>query len=146
MSNPYPVTSWSVVNSLGTRTEQVMQGLRSGVPVHLPSPPETGFPAVCGAVSPDLPALEGDLAKFDSRNNRFVVRALDEMAGSLAAARERWGAGRVGICVGSSTAAMDEIERAHRLHVRNGATPAGFDVLSQGSADGLVRVLRACLR
>jgi 3-oxoacyl-[acyl-carrier-protein] synthase-1 len=65
------------------------------------------------------------------------------MAESLEAARERWGAGRVGICVGSSTAAMDEIEGAYALYARTGAPPKGFDVLTQGSADGLVRVLRA---
>ena len=139
----YPVTSWSVVNALGTNTEQVMRGLRAGEPVLSAPPPETGFPAMCGAVSPELPPLRGDLAALDSRNNRFVVCTLDELAEPLAKVRERWGAGRVGICVGSSTAAMDEIERAHAHHASTGSTPPGFDVLVQGSADGLVRVLRA---
>lgn len=140
--NPYPVTSWSVVNALGTTTEQVMRGLRAGRPVLSSPPPETGFATRCGVVSPDLPPLGGELASVDSRNNRFVECALAQMAESLADARERWGAPRVGICVGSSTAAMDEIERAYSLHSQSGALPPGFDVLSQGSADGLVRALR----
>jgi len=142
-NSAYPVTSWSVVNALGTNTEQVMRGLRAGKPALSPPPPETGFPAMCGAVSSDLPPLRNDLAELDSRNNRFVACALDELAEPLAKVREQWGAGRVGICVGSSTAAMDEIERAHALHVRTGSIPLGFDVLAQGSAEGLVRVLRA---
>jgi 3-oxoacyl-[acyl-carrier-protein] synthase-1 len=68
------------------------------------------------------------------------------MAPELAAARDRWGADRVGICVGSSTAAMDEIENAFAVHAEAGAIPADFDVLARGSADGLVRALRALTR
>jgi len=138
----YPVTGWSVVNALGTTTEQVMQGLRAGRPMLSPAPEGTGFATVCGAVAADLPPLQGELAVLDSRNNRFVARALEEMAPSLEAASERWGSARVGICVGSSTAAMDEIENAFAAHAKNGAIPEGFDVLSMGSADGLVRTLR----
>ena len=139
----YPVTGWSVVNALGTSTERVMRGLQSGQPSLSPPPAETGFATVCGAVSPDLEPLGSELAGFDSRNNRFVARALGEMAGVLEVAAERWGPARIGICVGSSTAAMDEIERAYAVHARTGSLPEGFDVLANGSADGLARVLRA---
>ncbi len=139
----YPVTSWSIVNSLGTTTAEVMAGLRRGRPA-LSAPPEgTGFVTACGVVTADLPPLEGRLAAFDSRNNRFVQRALGEMSDHLVGALARWGAQRVGICVGSSTAAMDEIEAAFTAHARTGSIPAGFDVLSRGSADGLIRALRA---
>jgi 3-oxoacyl-[acyl-carrier-protein] synthase-1 len=62
---------------------------------------------------------------------------------ALAAARERWGAKRVGICVGSSTAAMDEIERAYRVHAETGSLPPEFDVLMGGSFEGLIQTLRA---
>jgi 3-oxoacyl-[acyl-carrier-protein] synthase-1 len=142
-TRPYPVTSWSVVNALGTTTDQVVRGLRSGRPMLSPPPPGTGFATACGAVSQDLAPLQGELAGLDSRNNRFVACALEEMAGALEAAVERWGPARVGICVGSSTAAMDEIEGAYAAHARTGAIPEGFDVLANGSADGLVRVLKA---
>lgn len=138
----YPVTSWSIVNSLGTTTDAVMRGLREGRPALFSPPDGTGFATACGAVDADLPALTGPLAEFDSRNNRFVQRALGELAEALETAGARWGAHRVGICVGSSTAAMDEIEGAFVAHARSGSLPAGFDVLARGSADGLVRALR----
>jgi 3-oxoacyl-[acyl-carrier-protein] synthase-1 len=139
----YPVTSWAIVNSLGTTTDEVMQRLRLGRPALSPPPEGTGFTTACGQVDAELPPLTGELAPFDSRNNRFVQCALLEMTDALTRALAHWGSHRVGICVGSSTAAMDEIEGAFVAHARSGSIPAGFDVLARGSADGLVRALRA---
>jgi 3-oxoacyl-[acyl-carrier-protein] synthase-1 len=139
----YPVTAWSVVNGLGTRTERVVAGLRRGLPALSPPPSGTPFATVCGTVADDLPRLPIALREFDSRNNRFVQQALSELQAALDAARERWGPARVGICVGSSTAAMDETERAYGIHAETGSLPSGFDVLRHGSPEGLVRALRA---
>lgn len=143
MKRAFPVTDWSTVNALGTTTGQVMARLRTGQPVVAAPPPQTGFDTVCGVVSHELPPLDDAFAGIDSRNNRFVRHVLGEMADSVERARERWGPARVGICVGSSTAAMDEIEGAFDQHTREGAVPEGFDVLVKGSAEGLVRALRA---
>ncbi|MEE9606812.1 MAG: beta-ketoacyl synthase N-terminal-like domain-containing protein, partial [Myxococcota bacterium] len=46
------------------------------------------------------------------------------------------------ICVGSTTAAMDEIERAFDLHAETGSLQSGFDPFPSWSFDGLVRALR----
>ena len=139
----YPITAWSTVNGLGTSTGQVMSALRSGQAALSPPPAGTPFETVCGVVGPDLDPLPEALGRFDSRNNRFVQRALSEIRPSIEAARERWGSDRVGICVGSSTAAMDEIESAYASHAEIGSLPAGFDVFACGSFDGLIRTLRA---
>ena len=139
----HPVTAWSAVNALGIATEKVISGLHRGLPSLSAPPPGTPFEAVCGAVDANIPPLQDALREFDSRNNRFVQQALSELKDALAAARERWGPGRVGICVGSSTASMDEIERACAIHAETGSLPAGFDVLRHGSAEGLIHVLRA---
>ena len=143
LKRAFPVTDWSTVNALGNTTGQVMARLRTGQPVVSAPPPQTGFDTVCGVVSHDLPPLDEAYAGIDSRNNRFVRHVLAEMADSIERARERWGPARVGICVGSSTAAMDEIEAAFDQHTREGAVPEGFDVLVKGSAEGLVQALRA---
>ena len=139
----HPVTAWSAVNALGKTTEKVISGLHRGLPSLSPPPPGTPFETVCGAVDANIPPLQDALREFDSRNNRFVQQALSELKEALAAARERWGPGRVGICVGSSTASMDEIERACSIHAETGSLPTGFDVLRHGSAEGLIHVLRA---
>jgi 3-oxoacyl-[acyl-carrier-protein] synthase-1 len=131
------------VNGLGSSTAEVMAGLQRGLPALSKPPPETPFATLCGVVDQQIPALPEALADIDSRNNRFVQLALNELAEPLAAARERWGAARIGICVGSSTAAMDEIERAHAEHLATGALPAGFDAFERGSAEALARALRA---
>jgi 3-oxoacyl-[acyl-carrier-protein] synthase-1 len=139
----YPVTAWSTVNSLGTTTERVMSALRGGRASLTPPPSGTPFETVCGVVDIDLPALPKGLERFESRNNRFIQQALAEMGTALDAARERWGTERVGICVGSSTAAMDEIENAYSVHAETGSLPSSFDVLVSGSFDGLIQTLRA---
>jgi len=120
-----------------------MAGLRRGRPALSKPPLGTPFGTLCGRVDADLPILPDRLADIDLRNNRFVQQALREMAAPLEAARERWGTERVGICVGSSTAAMDEIERAYAFHHDTGSLPHGFDVFERGSAEGLARALRA---
>lgn len=138
----FPVTSWSLVCGLGANLETSVEALRKGEARFSPPPPETPFDTVCGAVSREIAHLEGDLAGFDSRNNRFLKQALLPMKGAVEAARERWGPARVGICMGSSTASMDEIEKAYAEYAAEGATRDGFDVLMHGSAHGMVRVLR----
>jgi 3-oxoacyl-[acyl-carrier-protein] synthase-1 len=139
----YPITGWSAVNGLGATTASVMAALESGQPRLGPPPANTPFPTLVGAVDPDLPALPERLANLDSRNNRFVQRALAELETPLSAAIDRWGTERIGICVGSSTAAMDQIERAWHAHADSGVLPSDFDVLDRGSAAGLAKALRA---
>lgn len=141
--NHYPITGWSAINGLGATTATVMAELKRGRPTLAAPPAGTPFSTLCGTVGADLPALPDAFAAIDSRNNRFVQRGLEELAEPLAAARNRWGAHRIGICVGSSTAAMDEIERASNVHAETGALPADFDVLERGSAAGLAHALRA---
>lgn len=150
-AKPYPVTAWSAVNGLGRTTAEVMAGLRRGEPALSAAPPGTPFATRCGRVDPDLPPLPEPLAAIDSRNNRFVQQALSELTHPLTAARDRWGPKRVGICVGSSTSAMDEIEAAHAAYSQVGAKDStersarsqGADVFERGSAEGLVQALRA---
>lgn len=138
----YPVTSWSVINSLGSTTEEVRAGLRRGVPALSPVPEGTPFDGICGAVDATLASLPDSIDEFDSRNSRFVYHALGELEASITAARSRWGASRIGICVGSSTASMDEIESAFFQHADSGTIPSNFDVLASGSSYSLLRVLR----
>jgi 3-oxoacyl-[acyl-carrier-protein] synthase-1 len=138
----YPVTAWSAVNGLGISSSEVFAALRRGERGLSAPPPGTPLTTLCGTVA-DLPPLGGALEGLDSRNNRFVARALEELTEPLAAARERWGVARIGICVGSSTAAMDEIESAYSGFARSGEAPSAFDIFQRGSNAGLVDALRS---
>ena len=85
-SGCFPVTGWSAVNCLGTTTAEVVSALRGGAPALGKPPLGTPFDAVCGVVDPELPSLPDILGDLDSRNNRFVQRALQEIEEPLARA------------------------------------------------------------
>ena len=141
--NGFPLTAWATINALGQSTADVVEALRKTQPAFSEPPPGTGFQTVCGMVDSSLAPLPDALAHLDSRNNRFIAQSLSEIESEIEAAIERWGATRVGICVGSSTAAMDEIESAFRTNASTGKLPDDFDVLAKGSADGLVRAVQS---
>lgn len=142
LARGFPVTAWSAVNGLGTTTEEVVAGLRAGRRGLSDAPDLVSFQVPCGRVPPGLPSLPERLSDYDSRNNRFVQQGLQQIEAALAHARARWGPNRIGICVGSSTAAMDEIEKAYAIHAATGSLPEGFDVFARGASEGLVTALR----
>lgn len=138
----FPVTAWSAINSLGTRTKDVIAALRSGTPRLSDPPPNTPFQTMCGRVDANLPSLSSNLEEYDSRNNRLVQSGLKEMDDALCAAREKWGPDRLGICVGSSTTAMDKLEEAYADQLEGHEISSGPELFARGSGEGLIRVLR----
>jgi len=70
------------------------------------------------------------LAGYDCRNNRAAEMglALDGFAGAVDGAAKRWGAARVGVFIGTSTAGILHTELAYRRRdPATGALPADFD-------------------
>jgi len=72
--------------------------------------------------------LEGELTPFDCRNNRLARAALecDDIKGAVAAARERYGANRVGVFLGTSTSGIRATERAFSERDADGRLPGGY--------------------
>ncbi|MBW3656855.1 MAG: beta-ketoacyl-[acyl-carrier-protein] synthase II, partial [Gemmatimonadetes bacterium] len=68
------------------------------------------------------------LRDYESRNNRLAWLALqqDGFAEAVLAARERWGAHRIAVLLGTSTSAILESEHAYRRRGPDGALPADF--------------------
>ncbi|HEY1609896.1 MAG TPA: beta-ketoacyl-[acyl-carrier-protein] synthase family protein, partial [Paraburkholderia sp.] len=83
-----------------------------------------------GAVADvDAQPVRADLGDFECRNNRLAQIALmqDDFAAHVERAVARYGAARVGVFVGTSTAGILETERAYqRRDPQNGALPADF--------------------
>jgi 3-oxoacyl-[acyl-carrier-protein] synthase-1 len=74
--------------------------------------------------------LDGDLARFDCRNNRLARFALaqDGFMDAVAAAKRRHGADRIGVFLGTSTSGILETEQAYRRRdPATGRLPADFD-------------------
>ena len=128
---PLTLSRYSLVNSLGAgarHTLAALQEKRSGLAacdfetVVL----DTFIGRVAGLE--ELP-VRADLAAFDCRNNRLAQLGLeaDGYAGAVARARERYGAARIGVFLGTSTSGILETELAYRRRdPQTGALPADF--------------------
>jgi 3-oxoacyl-[acyl-carrier-protein] synthase-1 len=87
---------------------------------------------VCvGRVGVDLPPLPRHAARYDSRNNRLVWLALQQIDGNIAAARSQYGADRIAVILGTSTSGIAEGEAAFAARQSTGAWPDGFDYRQQ---------------
>jgi 3-oxoacyl-[acyl-carrier-protein] synthase-1 len=132
------INALGVVNALGQGEEDVRDGLLAGDASGMVL--EEGWlaagPARVGRVAGALPPLPQGNAKFDCRNNRLLMLALEQIRAPLAAAIERVGGQRFGIVVGTSTTGILEGEQALAALLRDGAYPSGFHYVQQeiGSA------------
>lgn len=128
--NPVAISAYTLSTALGLGREATLAALRemrSGLaPVkflELPLPTWVG--EVPGVDAAGLPA---SLAEFDCRNNRLAWLGLqqDGFLESVAAARARWGADRIGVFLGTSTSGLLQTELAYRRRDAGGALPADF--------------------
>jgi 3-oxoacyl-[acyl-carrier-protein] synthase-1 len=145
---PLAMSEFSVVTSLAAGRAQTIATLRDGssglAPCRFESLP---FDTYTGEVAGlDADRLGGALAAFDCRNNRLARRALrqDGFADALAAARERYGASRIGVFVGTSTSGLQHSEMAYRERdAATGELPPGFDYDCTHNTYSLARFVRA---
>ena len=128
---PLVITHFSAVNSLGAGPEALLRALlekRSGL---TRCDFETVALDTCiGRVSGlDDVAVRADLAAFDCRNNRLAQLCLAQngFETAVASAREKLGAGRIGVFMGTSTSGIHTTELAYRRRdPRTGALPADY--------------------
>ncbi|CAG4924433.1 beta-ketoacyl-[acyl-carrier-protein] synthase family protein [Paraburkholderia saeva] len=67
------------------------------------------------------------LARYDCRNNRLLLAALKQIEPAVQAARERYGADRIGVVLGTSTSGIDAAEIAFVHQAQAGELPASFN-------------------
>lgn len=90
-----------------------------------------GTPCVVGAVAGEPAPLPPELARFDCRNNRLAQLVLAQIGGTVAALRERYGAHRIGVVMGTSTSGIAAGEAALRHHRACGDYPPGYHYRQQ---------------
>lgn len=146
---PLAFAATSTVSAVGTGREALRAALhdrRGGLrPSDFPGGPEgIWIGRVAGLEEVALPP---DLAGYACRNNRLAEMALaaDGFADAVAEARERYGAERIAVCLGTSTAGIEETEQAYRHRTADGALPAGFDFARTHDLQSLPRYVRARL-
>lgn len=115
---PLLLSHFGIVTCLGAGEAETVARLKSGRGGLKPCDFETAaLPTYIGAVEgvADYP-INGPLAEYDCRNNRLSRMALaqDGFRGAVEQARQRYGADRIGVFAGTSTAGILETELAFR--------------------------------
>ncbi|WP_241665430.1 beta-ketoacyl-[acyl-carrier-protein] synthase family protein [Teichococcus oryzae] len=149
-SAPFPplaVTAFTAVSAIGrglAATRAALHQRQSGLSA---AAKEDGVPgAWIGRVAGlEAVALPPELAAFQCRNNALAEMALatDGFAGAVVAARERHGASRIAVLLGTSTAGIAETEAAYRGRAPGeAALPAGFHYATTHDLHALPRFVR----
>lgn len=146
--NPLELTHFTATSCIGRGLAPTLQALReqrSGLaPCHFE---RAGLQTWIGAVEGiDDEPVRSDLAPFDCRNNRLAQLALlqDRFADAVRAAAARYGTGRIGIFLGTSTSGILETEQAYRRRdAQSGALPADFHYAQTHNGYSLAAFVRA---
>ncbi|HVE22264.1 MAG TPA: beta-ketoacyl-[acyl-carrier-protein] synthase family protein [Acidocella sp.] len=125
------LSDFALVTCLGAGRAETLAALRTGrsglAPCHFDTLPLDAYTGEIQGLEA-LP-LQGEWAGFDCRNNRLAALALaqDGFMDTVAAARARYGATRVGVFVGTSTSGILQTEAAYRHRGADGPLPPSFD-------------------
>jgi 3-oxoacyl-[acyl-carrier-protein] synthase-1 len=129
--SPLAISAWTATSALGRGRDAHARALleeRTGL---APARFETcTLDCWIGVAGPLDRALSGELAPWDCRNNRLTQLGLeqDDFAARVARARERHGAERIGVFMGTSTSGIHSAELAYRNRDRAAnRLPADFD-------------------
>src|SRR5262249_26375364 len=129
--NPLLLTHFTATSCLGHGLDATLEALRAQrdglTRCHFERATlDTWIGAVNGV---DEEPVRADLSDFDCRNPRLAQRGLvqDGFAEAVEAAATRYGAHRIGVFMGTSTAGVLETERAYqRRDAASGALPSDF--------------------
>ena len=116
-------------NGIDETRERLMRGDTGGMRVERDWLPE-GESCV-GRVTPEPAPLAPEFAEDDCRNNRLLAAAMAQLGSQVAEARERHGAHRLAVVIGTSTSGIAAGEDAMAAKVKRGEFPPGFSYRQQ---------------
>jgi 3-oxoacyl-[acyl-carrier-protein] synthase-1 len=147
---PLAITATSLVSAIGRGGAATFSALRERHGGLRPCDfGEVGPNGYIGRIPElDRHKLPAALARFDCRNNRLADMALatDGFSEAIAAARQRYGADRIAVVLGTSTSGIQAGEDAFRNRdTATGALPAEFDFAHSYDIFSVARYVRAAL-
>jgi len=112
--------------------ERLLRADNSGLVLNgtlaLQGPLYVGAARTASLSAPDeLPLVDSRLARFNCRNNRLLLAALAQIESEVRDAIARYGADRIAVVLGSSTAGISDGEAALQVRETSGEWPQGFD-------------------
>ena len=122
-----------VLNALGAGEAAVRAGLKAGSTSGMVLRQDfiAGRPVRVGVVDAPLPVLGAEWASYDSRNNRLLAAALDQIRPRVDAAISQYGPKRVGVVLGTSTSGIAEGERALKVYEGDATLSKEYDYRQQ---------------
>jgi 3-oxoacyl-[acyl-carrier-protein] synthase-1 len=117
-----------MINALGGNVDEIVPALAATRAPGMANV-HTGIgDAFAGSVLAPLDlAPRADLVRYDCRNNRLLLAALAQIGPAIDAARERYGAHRIGVVLGTSTSGIEAAEAAFVYHAQAGQLPENFN-------------------
>jgi 3-oxoacyl-[acyl-carrier-protein] synthase-1 len=147
---PLQLSHFAIVSGLGLGLDATFSALLAGRTGLRPQSYPSGVDTWIGKVDAlDDARLDDGLAPFECRNNRLAVLALAQ-DGFLEAAeglREKYGADRIGMFLGTSTSGIEQTERAYRQRDGgSGRLPPDFHYAETHNTYSLAKLLSHVLR
>ncbi|MBS7412767.1 beta-ketoacyl-[acyl-carrier-protein] synthase family protein [Pseudomonas syringae] len=122
-----------VICSLGDSREEVSRRLfagdSSGMVFESGWVPERALPV--GAVKSALPPIPPAVHLHRSRNNQLLLAAALQIEEDISQAITRFGAGRIGVIIGTSTSGIDEASESMAVWLRERTFPDDYDYRQQ---------------
>jgi 3-oxoacyl-[acyl-carrier-protein] synthase-1 len=128
---PCELSEVGLVCALGTGPEEIWPRLIAGDTTRFTQRDDLvpGRSRRYGAVQDALPEIPASLERFACRNNQLALAALDAIGPGVDDALARYGAHRIGVVMGSSTAGLADAESAYRERQQTGALPDRFELI-----------------
>jgi 3-oxoacyl-[acyl-carrier-protein] synthase-1 len=147
---PLLLSHFSIVTGLGVGLGATLDALKAGRSGLRPQCFAGALETWVGKVEAlDDSHLNGELTRFDCRNNRLAALALaqDGFPDAVAALREKYGPERIGIFLGTSTSGIEQTELAYRRRdAETGRLPPDFHYAETHNTFSLARLTARVLR
>jgi 3-oxoacyl-[acyl-carrier-protein] synthase I len=147
---PLPVTGMATANPLGLGLSATWDALHGGRSSLRPNDFEdaTVKTWIGRIIGLEEQPIIGELADWDCRNNRLAFLGLrqDGFEESVDEARRSYGAGRIGVMIGTTTSGILETELAYRRRASDGALPDTLRYRHQQNLFSVTEFVRRRLR
>ncbi len=122
------INDCAVVSALGVTRQANLASLLAGSQAGMQPYDNliSGKTTFVGRVDVDASVVPSALAHWDCRNNQLVTMAYDQIAPTVARLRQRVGAERIAVVLGTSTSGIASSEHAHYYKEQHGRFPNDF--------------------
>ena len=144
---PVAITAYSALSACGMGNKALYQSLLGNqsqlAPLSLFDIPFSSF---VGEIKLPLLEIREQLAEYNCRNARVALSALNDTEGGVRAAvesaKEKYGAQRIGVIIGTSTSGLYETESAYGVLLETGDMPDDFHFVTEHAYQATARFVQ----